>query len=108
VELAIISVLHIFAYPVKVYRWKSQTGDGALEAPENFYKGGFLGRRVLASVFNPLDFVKGVVQGFKWLVVSRMGRHQSAKTSYAALDNDITGLEAIGLTKMPPIRVRDL
>jgi hypothetical protein len=99
-ELSIVSILHIFAYPTKPYRY-SASNDGyqlrntlqggtqtALvqpvpftpdidgpnlgdSAPRRFYKGGFLGIRALGNALNPWDFVIECYNGFKWLFGDR-------------------------------------
>lgn len=99
-ELSIVSILHIFAYPTKPYRYSASNDSYPLRntlqggtqsalvqpvpftsdvdgsnlgdsASKGFYKGGFLGIRALRDAFNPWDFVIGCYNGFKWLFLDR-------------------------------------
>lgn len=65
VEMAIFSILHIFAFPYKPYaKAKSQ--------------GGFLGIKALIDAFSPMDFIKATARGFRWLFVGVRYRTQDA------------------------------
>lgn len=73
--MAIFAVLHIFAFPWKVYSIKHNYAD-PLTAPGSGYsggvakyKGGPLGIYALADAANPWDIIKASARGFRWLFV---------------------------------------
>ena len=85
IEMAIFSILHIFAFP-----WRSTyslSNSDAVTAPGMGYSGrpryvgGFLGIRAYIDAFNVWDVVKGASRGFRWLFVGR--RHRRQDPSYA-------------------------
>lgn len=85
IEMAIFSILHIFAFPWRSTYSLSRTD--AMNAPglgfsgKPKYKGGFLGLRAYADAFNVWDVIKASSRGFRWLFVGRKYRRQDS--SYA-------------------------
>ncbi|KAF2674403.1 DUF300-domain-containing protein [Microthyrium microscopicum] len=69
IEMAIFSILHIFAFPYKPYDIKNSS------APSAYYYGGFLGFYALVDTFNPWDIIKAGARGFRWLFVGIRKRH---------------------------------
>ena len=77
-ELAIVSVLHIFAFPSRGLDSDSQESR---DAP--VYKGGFLGIRAIWDAFNVWDLVKSVARGLRWLL---MGKKEGEEDGAALLN----------------------
>jgi hypothetical protein len=76
IEMALFSVLHIFAFPWKPYDIsKSETASA-------FYDGGTMGWRAIMDAFNPMDFVKAAARGFRWLFVGIRNRHNDDYEAY--------------------------
>lgn len=78
IEMALFSILHLFAFPWKEYDIHRSPIVAAESNPsflpdKSSYKGGPLGIRALIDAFNPWDLIKAVVRGFRWLFV---GRHK--------------------------------
>lgn len=93
-ETAIISIIHIFAFPVEK-RTDSETGRAQ-------YHGGFAGFNAVLDALNPTDLVKALARGVRWLFVTRKHRHHdisyklgtvnhSPSMSMAAAPNDHEG-----------------
>ena len=82
IEMAIFSILHLWAYPWKPYDIKrssivaAENGAGYPPDPKTSYKGGKLGYKAFLDAFNPWDLVKAVGRGFRWIVVGRRKREQ--------------------------------
>ena len=82
IEMAIFSILHLWAYPWKPYDiHRSQIV--AAEGGSSFqldgraaYKGGPFGIRAFMDAFNPIDIIKAVGRAFRWLFVGRKHREQ--------------------------------
>ncbi|KAI9875566.1 MAG: hypothetical protein M1830_008335 [Pleopsidium flavum] len=97
IEMALFSILHLFAFPWKEYDIHrshivaAESGPGFLPDKSN-YKGGPLGIKALMDAFNPWDLVKAVVRGFRWLLVGRHKREQdiSYRTGVTGTDLDPT------------------
>jgi hypothetical protein len=73
--MAFFSILHIFAFPWKKYSIKNS------DSPNAHYSGGFLGLGAIIDALNPVDVVKAVARGFRWLFVGR--KHRTEDPSYA-------------------------
>ncbi|KAK4999946.1 hypothetical protein LTR66_001126 [Elasticomyces elasticus] len=88
VEMAIFSILHLFAFPWRQYDISRHYADPLAahgsgysgETPK--YRGGWLGIKALLDAFNPWDIIKASARGFRWLFVGRKHRHHDA--SYGA------------------------
>jgi len=70
--MAIFAVMHLFAFPWKVYSLKHTnpvdiSGSGFSGEPK--YKGGPFGIKAMANAFNPWDIIKASARGFRWLFV---------------------------------------
>ena len=96
IEMALFSILHLWAFPWKVYDVKrsqlvaAESAPGFLPDPRTAYQGGPFGVRALADAFNPWDLVKAVARSFRWIVVGR--KHRMEDRSYQKT-NVGTGLE---------------
>ncbi|KAF2084077.1 DUF300-domain-containing protein, partial [Saccharata proteae CBS 121410] len=77
VEMAIFSVMHVFAFSWKEYiTTKEPTyGPGAGFGAADGYKGGPMGIKALIDAFNPWDIVKAFARGMRWLFVGSRRRH---------------------------------
>lgn len=97
VELAIISIVHLFAFPFRPYKKDNVSGHifefhrpAEYNAPRHAHlskdpePGGCLS--AFAEALNPWDVVKAVARGFRWATVGAKHRHQDP--SYA---NPVTG-----------------
>jgi len=88
IEMAFFSILHLWAYPWKVYTLNHQSHALASSSSPNFrldgpgetYKGGRLGIKAFLDAFNPWDLVKAIGRGFRWLFVGR--KHRETDISY--------------------------
>lgn len=91
IEMAMFSVLHLWAFPWTAYDIKrssivaAESAPGFLPDPKTAYQGGFFGVKALADAFNPWDFVKASGRAFRWVTVGRRHRMEdrSYKTSHA-------------------------
>jgi hypothetical protein len=96
VEMACFALMHIFAYPWKVYVTGSEGGkypsstDPAHPDLNNIgpNQGGLLGVRAIADAMNPWDLVKAFGRGMRWAFVGR--RHREDDVSYKLNSTDIT------------------
>lgn len=71
IEMSAFAVLHLWAFPWKPYDLKGQAlQDGA---PKRYAHGP---ARAIASTLNPMDIVKALGRGVRWLFVGRRHRHQ--------------------------------
>lgn len=84
VEMALFSLLHLFAFSARPYHLK-KVGSRA-----NKYSGGFLGIFAWIDAFNPWDFIKAIARGARWLVVGIRRREQdpSYRRQHAPLRPD--------------------
>lgn len=91
-EMALFSILHLFAFPWRPYR-NSKVGGDASDIGAK--KGGFLGFNAFADAMNPWDLVKAFARGIRWLFVGR--KHREEDISYKPYNgaNDVT-LEPTG------------
>jgi len=74
IEMAIFSVMHIFAFPIRPYNLKYSSSDGfgdtvGFGGEPLVYKGGPLGLYALVDALNPWDIIKASARGFRWLFV---------------------------------------
>lgn len=82
IEMALFSLLHLFAFPWTEYDVRrsaivaAESGPSFLMDPKTAYKGGTFGEKALMNAFNPWDLVKAVGRGFKWFAVGRKTREQ--------------------------------
>ena len=110
IEMAIFSILHLFAFPWQEYRnnsgppvYPGDLPDSSIPELNNLEGLTFGGRLGLAMValkdaMNPLDLVKGFARGMRWLFVGRKNREIDALygKNNPNNDNDMT-LEPTGL-----------
>ena len=101
VEMAIFSILHLFAFPWKPYAQgaeptkypMSPTGTMDQIGPK---QGGFLGLKAVMDAMNPWDLVKGFSRGMRWLFVGRKNRENDISYKASGFDintpneNDVT------------------
>jgi hypothetical protein len=76
-ELAIVAVLHLFAFSPKVYHTNEVatyplTADSIDEIGPK--QGGFLGVKAILDAINPWDIVKGFARSIRWLFVGAKNR----------------------------------
>jgi hypothetical protein len=100
IEMAIFSILHLFAFSYKPYS-KSPGADlgkyplsptsGLNEVGPN--QGGFLGVKAIVDAMNPWDMVRGFARGMRWLVVGRKHREQDSSYKSSAFNIDNPGNE---------------
>lgn len=90
--MAIFSVLHLWAFAWKQYAVPSPDseatdfyGNGKVS-----YEGGRWGFKALVDAMNPLDLLKAIGRGARWLVVGR--KHRTKDPSYQP-HNETLGLE---------------
>ncbi|KIW24270.1 uncharacterized protein PV07_09997 [Cladophialophora immunda] len=107
-EMAIISLLHLRAYPYRPYtkgaNWTRSDGSEVLGE----YKGGAFGLLALVDVLNWWDIVKAICRAAKWMVVGR--RSRQSDPSYNVLGKytgdsqfgDDHRLQNLGPRVLPP------
>jgi len=86
IEMAIFSVMHLFAFGWKGYKLPDDplnASDNVSSGPPLHYQGGRLGIKAYADAFNPWDIFKATARGFRWLFVGR--RHRFEDPSYKGL-----------------------
>ena len=81
-EMALVSILHIWAYPSGQYRLDSENhlanphpGHNS-EAPK--YKGGPLGLYALLDALKPWDIVKHMARSTRWMIHGVKERHSDS------------------------------
>lgn len=77
IEMAIFSVLHQWAFAWQVYSIERVQDSEVADFYGNgkvTYQGGFWGFKALFDALNPLDLLKAVCRGFRWLFVGRKKR----------------------------------
>jgi Organic solute transporter Ostalpha len=79
VELAVISIVHLFAFSWKEYDI-SESFD-----PSVHYSGSIFGIRALLSALNPMDIIEAIGRGLRWLFIGL--RHRSEDISYQNLSS---------------------
>lgn len=89
IEMAIFSVLHLFAFPYSPYTPNRRAAKypGSYDDPLNAgfneigpKQGGFLGIKALFDAMNPWDLVKAFARGMRWIFVGR--KHREHDPSY--------------------------
>ena len=86
IEMAIFSIMHLFAFPWKPYSIKHSHKDPITASGSGYsgesprYKGGPFGILAFADAFNPWDIIKASARGFRWLFVG--SRHRHTDSSY--------------------------
>jgi hypothetical protein len=96
VEMACFAVMHIFAYPWKVYITGSEGGNypSSTDPTQPDFnnigpkQGGPLGIRAIMDAMNPWDLVKAFGRGIRWAFVGR--RHREDDISYKLNSTGIT------------------
>lgn len=100
IEMAIFSILHLFAFPYKPYskgpgadlgKYPLSPTSGLNEVGPK--QGGFLGVKAIIDAMNPWDMVKGFARGMRWLVVGRKHREQDSSYKSSAFNIDNPGNE---------------
>jgi hypothetical protein len=79
IELLIMSILHIFAFPWEPYRISSGSMDDT-NSPVVTKQGGFLGILALIDACNIWDLVKALGRAVRWLFVGFL--HRKMEASY--------------------------
>ena len=113
IEMAIFSILHIFAFSHHEYR--TSRVSAFYEGPEGSYQGGRFGIKAYRDAYNPWDLIKGVGRGFRWLFVGRRKRLEDSSykadgggggggvpsSTHANVDLDLGGNQ--GPRRPPPV-----
>lgn len=90
--MACFAILHIFAYPWKVYVTGKYPSSADPANPDfndiGSKQGGPLGLRAIGDAMNPWDLVKAFGRGIRWAFVGR--RHREDDKSYKLSSTDIT------------------
>lgn len=99
-EMAIFSLLHLWAFSWRPYDVKNSKSLAAENAPgwsgsRADYRGGFLGIKALMEAFNPWDLVKAVGRGARWLLVGHRKRHLDSSYQATRVGTGL-GLEPTG------------
>jgi hypothetical protein len=76
--MSVFSILHLWAFPWRPYTLANQeiSGDPEYVGGKIIYQGGPLGFKAYLNAFNPMDMMKAVGRGFRWLFVGRKTRLQ--------------------------------
>lgn len=77
-EMIIFSILHLWAFPWKTYELPSEPYD-VNNANYSYYQGGKFGIKAYINAFNPLDTVKAIARGVKWVICGWSRRHGDAE-----------------------------
>jgi hypothetical protein len=101
IEMAIFSVLHLFAFPYKPYSKgmvhgtypTSPSSAGPKMNELGPKQGGFLGVKALVDAMNPWDLVKGFARGMRWLFVGRKSRESDPSYKVSSFDINNPGNE---------------
>jgi hypothetical protein len=94
VEMAMFSVLHLFAFPYKPYTQgvahgtypQSPSSVGPKLNELGPKQGGFLGIKAIGDAMNPWDLVKGFARGMRWLFVGRKNRETDPSYKVSSFD----------------------
>ncbi|KAJ5743026.1 hypothetical protein N7533_010128 [Penicillium manginii] len=92
IEMAIFSVLHLWAFAWKPYAVQPGEVTDFYGNGKDSYQGGRFGLKALVDAMNPFDLVKAVGRGGRWLFVGRKNRTQDS--SYQQRDENNIGLES--------------
>jgi hypothetical protein len=78
--MSIFAVLHLWAFPWRPYTIANQemSNDPEYFGGKIVYQGGPLGLKAYLNAFNPMDLLKAIGRGFRWLFVGRKSRHLDA------------------------------
>ncbi|KAI1650802.1 DUF300-domain-containing protein [Daldinia loculata] len=97
VEMALFSILHIWAFPYTPYLESAKTtyypvsdpsqGASPRENEHGVKMGGFMGLKAFVDALNPWDIVKAFGRGMRWLFVGV--KHRREDPSYQAKSGDI-------------------
>ena len=92
-EMAVISIFHMFAYSSRDYGihsklYQQELAAGDMTPPE--YYGGFLGYKAIYEALNTWDLVKNISRGFKWLFVGRRKRMLDISYAVSRIETDET------------------
>jgi hypothetical protein len=111
IEMAIFSVLHLWAFPWAVYDVKKSAYVASESVPgyapnKSSYQGGFLGTHALWDAFNLYDVIKAFGRAVRWLFVGRRKRHEdiSYKANRYGTDfpaGSANGASAYGAGRFP-------
>lgn len=101
IEMALFSVLHLFAFPYKPYSEGvvqgtyplSQSSGGPKLNELGLKQGGPLGIYALVDAMNPWDLVKGFARGMRWLFVGRKSRENDLSYKVSSFDINNPGNE---------------
>lgn len=78
IEMAIFSVLHLWAFSWKPYEITSSLTFGQPIKLSYSYHGGPLGMKAIGAAFNPWDLVKAIGRSARWIFVGRTRRMEDS------------------------------
>jgi len=81
VEMALMAILHILAYPAAPYNTRSKEYLDLTEGKEpepRRYHGGFLGFKAVLDASNPWDQIKAMGRALRWLFFSKKDRENDS------------------------------
>ncbi len=123
IEMALFSILHLFAFPYTPYSEGLAIGTFPLSPASGGTKsndlgpkqGGFLGIKALVDAMNPWDLVKGFARGMRWLFLGRKTRRNDPSYKVTSFDinneNDMvlgpTGLANAGYKETQGLPIAD-
>lgn len=93
IEMALFAILHLWAFAWQPYAAGRSPGDEVTDFYGNgkaVYYGGPFGVKAILDALNPLDLIKAVSRGLRWLFVGRKKR--MLDPSYQ-VDNEAIGLK---------------
>lgn len=96
IEMAIFSVLHLWAFAWQPYSLghggtSGATTESGFTPSENSYQGGFLGLKAIGEAFNPWDLVKAIARAARWMFAGRKKR--TMDPSYKAAEDNAVNLK---------------
>lgn len=104
IEMALFSVLHIFAFPYKPFLVTEYPVRGAEWNDPSMpkYVGGPMGIKAYIDAYNPWDMIKAVGRAVKWLFVGMRNRHGDSSYNKHNAPAYGVGLEPTNTTHLPP------
>ena len=88
VEMMLFSILHLFAYSWRPYLVPRGSLSETYQGKQKRYYGGFLGLSAVFHALNPLDLIKGIARGCRWLFVGIRNREMDSKIGLEPMKSD--------------------
>lgn len=100
IEMMIFAIMHLFAFPWRIYSITSRSNSDPLTASgsgwsgkEPQYLGGPLGIKAYAEAFNPWDMIKATARGIRWLFVGRRFREEDPSYNRSGIATKLEPLQ---------------